>query len=163
LEDILHERGHNHSKADYYPDHLFLRVLCHTLEIEDDNETHLTGVSAPVHFCSPNNSANPIFKSDPLCNSPLDIDLEGGETMSAKKFSEQDSSGIVINELDPPKTTPPPPPQDMKPKGKGKDHPGINLCRLALGKRWTGLSGFGGTVGITVVQPRWYFIDSRML
>lgn len=32
LEDILHERGHNHSKADYYPNHLFLRILCHTLE-----------------------------------------------------------------------------------------------------------------------------------
>ena len=121
------------------------------LEIEDDNETHATGVSAPVHFCSPNNSSNPIFKSDPLCNSPLDIDLEGGEAMSAKIFPEQDS--IIINELDPPKTTPPlPPPQDMKPKGKGKDHPGIKLCRLALGKRLTGLSGFGGTVSITVVQ-----------
>ncbi|RXW17592.1 hypothetical protein EST38_g8261 [Candolleomyces aberdarensis] len=32
LEDILHESGHNHSKADYYPNHLFLRILCHTLE-----------------------------------------------------------------------------------------------------------------------------------
>ncbi|KAF6748378.1 hypothetical protein DFP72DRAFT_1015290 [Ephemerocybe angulata] len=36
LEDILHERGHNHSKADYYPNHLFLRVLCHTLETPGD-------------------------------------------------------------------------------------------------------------------------------
>lgn len=33
LEDILHEQGHNHSKADYYSEHLFLRILCHTLDI----------------------------------------------------------------------------------------------------------------------------------
>ncbi|TFK42085.1 hypothetical protein BDQ12DRAFT_645556 [Crucibulum laeve] len=31
LEDVLHEQGHNHSKADYYPEHLFLRVLSHAL------------------------------------------------------------------------------------------------------------------------------------
>ncbi|TEB32375.1 hypothetical protein FA13DRAFT_1790699 [Coprinellus micaceus] len=35
LEDILHERGHNHSKADYYPSHLFLRILCHALDFPD--------------------------------------------------------------------------------------------------------------------------------
>ncbi|KAF8899400.1 hypothetical protein BD779DRAFT_1488650 [Infundibulicybe gibba] len=34
LEDVLHEQGHNLTKADYYPAHLFLRVLCHTLEPE---------------------------------------------------------------------------------------------------------------------------------
>jgi len=32
LEDLLHQRGpHARSKADYYPQHLFVRVLCHTL------------------------------------------------------------------------------------------------------------------------------------
>ncbi|KAJ7694996.1 hypothetical protein B0H14DRAFT_3120256 [Mycena olivaceomarginata] len=31
LEDVLHEQGHNQSKADYYPQHLFLRVLCHSI------------------------------------------------------------------------------------------------------------------------------------
>ncbi|KAF7322699.1 CorA-like protein [Mycena chlorophos] len=36
LEDILHEQGHNHSKADYYKEHLFLRVLCHSLPSEED-------------------------------------------------------------------------------------------------------------------------------
>ncbi|KAI0640257.1 hypothetical protein C8Q77DRAFT_1153132 [Trametes polyzona] len=37
LEDVLHQRGHARSKADYYPQHLFLRVLCHSLSCEDDN------------------------------------------------------------------------------------------------------------------------------
>ncbi|KAJ7632300.1 hypothetical protein FB45DRAFT_746461 [Roridomyces roridus] len=31
LEDILQDDPHHQSKADYYPQHLFLRVLCHTL------------------------------------------------------------------------------------------------------------------------------------
>ncbi|KAI9454908.1 hypothetical protein BJY52DRAFT_1427217 [Lactarius psammicola] len=31
IEDLLHRRGHARSKADYYPKHLFIRVLCHTL------------------------------------------------------------------------------------------------------------------------------------
>ena len=32
VEDLLHHRtGHALSKADYYPKHLFIRVLCHTL------------------------------------------------------------------------------------------------------------------------------------
>jgi hypothetical protein len=32
VEDLLHHRtGHSLSKADYYPKHLFIRVLCHTL------------------------------------------------------------------------------------------------------------------------------------
>ena len=30
IEDLLH-RSHARSKADYYPKHLFIRVLCHTL------------------------------------------------------------------------------------------------------------------------------------
>ncbi|KAJ7043311.1 magnesium transporter [Mycena alexandri] len=36
LEDILHEQGHNQSKADYYRQHLFLRILCHSLPTEED-------------------------------------------------------------------------------------------------------------------------------
>lgn len=31
VEDLLHRRGHARSKADYYPKHMFIRVLCHTL------------------------------------------------------------------------------------------------------------------------------------
>lgn len=46
LEDILHERGHNHSKADYYPNHLFLRILSHTLDSPELDE-HGHGYSDP--------------------------------------------------------------------------------------------------------------------
>ena len=31
VEDLLNRGGHGLSKADYYPKHLFIRVLCHTL------------------------------------------------------------------------------------------------------------------------------------
>lgn len=37
LEDVLHEQGHNQSKADYYHKHLFLRILCHWLGRPQDN------------------------------------------------------------------------------------------------------------------------------
>ncbi|KAJ7074378.1 magnesium transporter [Mycena amicta] len=46
LEDILHEQGHNHSKADYYQQHLFIRVLCHSLSDGD----HSSGVEAKSEF-----------------------------------------------------------------------------------------------------------------
>ena len=36
LEDVLTQRGHARSKADYYPQHLFIRVLNHTLSAEDE-------------------------------------------------------------------------------------------------------------------------------
>ncbi|KAJ6500379.1 magnesium transporter [Mycena sanguinolenta] len=38
LEDILHEQGHNQSKADYYRQHLFLRVLCHSIPTKQDRD-----------------------------------------------------------------------------------------------------------------------------
>ncbi|KXN84986.1 Magnesium transport protein CorA [Leucoagaricus sp. SymC.cos] len=40
LEDIFHGHGQTRSKADYYPRHLFLRVLCHQLsenDMDDEN------------------------------------------------------------------------------------------------------------------------------
>ncbi|CCM01365.1 uncharacterized protein FIBRA_03415 [Fibroporia radiculosa] len=36
IEDMLHQHGHARSKADYYPKHLFLRLLCHRLAPDDD-------------------------------------------------------------------------------------------------------------------------------
>ncbi|KAF7311667.1 CorA-like protein [Mycena kentingensis (nom. inval.)] len=47
LEDILHEQGHNHSKADYYAEHIFIRVLCHSIPTEEDIER---GVEAKTEF-----------------------------------------------------------------------------------------------------------------
>lgn len=56
LEDLLHVRNAARSKADYYQRHLFLRVLCHTLQSDDaasqdtpDNSvTHLPRSSSPI-------------------------------------------------------------------------------------------------------------------
>ena len=35
IEDVLTQRQHSRSKVDYYPQHLFLRILCHSLTSED--------------------------------------------------------------------------------------------------------------------------------
>ncbi|CCL98060.1 uncharacterized protein FIBRA_00054 [Fibroporia radiculosa] len=35
LEDVLSQRRHSRSKVDYYPQHLFLRILCHSLAEND--------------------------------------------------------------------------------------------------------------------------------
>ncbi|TFY61554.1 hypothetical protein EVJ58_g4446 [Rhodofomes roseus] len=35
IEDLLSQRRHSRSKADYYPQHLFLRILCHSLTSDD--------------------------------------------------------------------------------------------------------------------------------
>ncbi|KAG6330165.1 hypothetical protein ID866_8925 [Astraeus odoratus] len=40
VEDVLHRRGQTRSKADYYPKHLFLRVLSHTLYDPDSPTMH---------------------------------------------------------------------------------------------------------------------------
>lgn len=37
LESVLQQRGNARSKADYYNEHLFLRVLCHRLSDDDDH------------------------------------------------------------------------------------------------------------------------------
>ena len=51
LEDVIHSRKHARSKADYYPKHLFIRVLCHTLATERDHK---------LDFDSSSNSLSPI-------------------------------------------------------------------------------------------------------
>ncbi|KAI0937315.1 hypothetical protein AcW1_001327 [Taiwanofungus camphoratus] len=35
LEDVLHQSRNSRSKADYYPQHLFLRILCHSLSSDE--------------------------------------------------------------------------------------------------------------------------------
>ena len=60
LEDMLLERGHSYSKADYYQQHLFLRVLCHSLPTEEERqssgpntETKFPGYSGPLEHNDP--------------------------------------------------------------------------------------------------------------
>ncbi|KAI0701239.1 hypothetical protein C8T65DRAFT_741768 [Cerioporus squamosus] len=53
LEDVLHQRGHARSKADYYPQHLFVRVLIHTLSNESDASSsisHLPRSESPTNI-----------------------------------------------------------------------------------------------------------------
>ncbi|KAI0756135.1 hypothetical protein C8Q80DRAFT_1264232 [Daedaleopsis nitida] len=54
LEDVLHQRGHARSKVDYYPQHLFIRVLNHTLANDDDSSansiSHLPRSESPTNI-----------------------------------------------------------------------------------------------------------------
>ncbi|KAG6872489.1 hypothetical protein C0995_009351 [Termitomyces sp. Mi166 len=48
LEDVLHEQGHDLSKADYYHEHLFIRILCHTLDRDNNKEEELRHESSKI-------------------------------------------------------------------------------------------------------------------
>ncbi|THH32767.1 hypothetical protein EUX98_g1373 [Antrodiella citrinella] len=48
LEDVLYQHGHAQSKADYYSNHLFLRVLCHTLS--DENPEAFPDIDDPTQL-----------------------------------------------------------------------------------------------------------------
>ncbi|KAF8956065.1 hypothetical protein BDZ97DRAFT_1672245 [Flammula alnicola] len=146
LEDILHERGHTHSKADYYPGHLFLRVLCHTLELEEGE-------------CSPSFSLAKVPSDPPSPAAPSEtppqftrdqatMDLEGGGLAALldqgikQAQSENDSENTAAG------TNPPPHTDIQAPQDNAQGpKPGFGLRTLssaALKKRLTGLSGFGG-------------------
>ncbi|KAL5494805.1 hypothetical protein ACEPAI_267 [Sanghuangporus weigelae] len=49
LEDVLHQRGNQaRSKADYYPRHLFIRILRHTLGSDSDDDDERETVAPPI-------------------------------------------------------------------------------------------------------------------
>jgi Mg2+ and Co2+ transporter CorA len=70
LEDVLRAPRHSRSKSDYYMQHLFLRVLCHSLADPADHEPH---------------------EHDQI-NFPPEPDLQGGKAI----FSNIDQSGSPI-------------------------------------------------------------------
>ncbi|KAI0923526.1 hypothetical protein AcV5_009045 [Taiwanofungus camphoratus] len=45
IEDVLHQHRHARSKADYYPQHLFLRILCHRLASHNDPSSPQSSIS----------------------------------------------------------------------------------------------------------------------
>ena len=47
IEDVLSQRQHSRSKVDYYPQHLFLRILCHSLTSEDYRTPYSSVTSLP--------------------------------------------------------------------------------------------------------------------
>ena len=66
VEDILHLGGHTLSKADYYPKHLFIRVLCHTLgsaNCTSPDSTTAAGASPPFTDI-PRSASPPHFDFD---------------------------------------------------------------------------------------------------
>jgi hypothetical protein len=71
VEDILHRRGHALSKADYYPKHLFIRVLCHTLD-----SAHSTSQSSGTNAVS---SSHPPFTELPRSASPQRLNEKLGK------------------------------------------------------------------------------------
>ncbi|RDB27992.1 Cobalt/magnesium transport protein CorA [Hypsizygus marmoreus] len=85
LEDILHEQGHNQSKADYYSEHLFVRILCHSLEQHDNEDNDPNAVRPSV----------PSFKSE--FPGHLESDLERAQ-FSAKDIDERSKTPITMNE-----------------------------------------------------------------
>ena len=47
IEDVLSQRQHSRSKVDYYPQHLFLRILCHSLTSENYETPNTSVTSLP--------------------------------------------------------------------------------------------------------------------
>ncbi|KAL0952003.1 hypothetical protein HGRIS_008654 [Hohenbuehelia grisea] len=93
LEDILHQRDQNRSKADYYAKHLFLRVLCHHLGNVEDADS-----SSP--FPDPASRRPPMpsaFASLPRSSSPPPFtsqDANGlGEYGSSSGYEEKNGYG----------------------------------------------------------------------
>jgi hypothetical protein len=81
LEDVLHQGSRStRSKADYYPKHLFLRILCH--ELEDPDELIADQGMSPAYgstltemprSCSP----PPFTKHDAANNHKVNLEAEG--------------------------------------------------------------------------------------
>ena len=66
---MLHQRGHARSKADYYSQHLFIRMLNHTLDTDDDESV----LAAPL------TSISELPRSESPTHMELDDDADEGE------------------------------------------------------------------------------------
>jgi hypothetical protein len=71
VEDILHLGGHTLSKVDYYPKHLFIRVLCHTL-----GSANGTSQCSTTAADSTGLSSGPPFADIPRSASPHHLNLD---------------------------------------------------------------------------------------
>ncbi|OSD01191.1 hypothetical protein PYCCODRAFT_1436682 [Trametes coccinea BRFM310] len=104
LEDVLHQRGHARSKADYYPQHLFLRVLCHSLGNEDDGKSvtsisHLPRSESPVNMSEADEESDSEFqfgKGGRHTEAEVDDDKTMYGSASASRFSTK-RSGTLRN------------------------------------------------------------------
>lgn len=73
IEDVLHQGGHALSKADYYPKHLFIRVLCHTLDTRPKSQSSKTTAG------SAGSPSGPPFTDLPRSTSPQRLDEKFGK------------------------------------------------------------------------------------
>ena len=71
VEDVLHMGGHTLSKADYYPKHLFIRVLCHTLGSANGTSQCLTTAAGSAGL-----SSSPPFTDIPRSASPQHFNFD---------------------------------------------------------------------------------------
>ena len=74
VEDVLFRGGHALSKADYYPKHLFIRVLCHTL-----GSTHRKSQGSKTAAGSAGLPFSPPFTDLPRSTSPQCFDEKADE------------------------------------------------------------------------------------
>jgi hypothetical protein len=75
VEDVLFRGGHALSKADYYPNHLFIRVLCHTL----GGSTHYTSQGSKTTAGLEVLPSSPQLTDLPRSTSPLRVDEKRGQ------------------------------------------------------------------------------------
>jgi Mg2+ and Co2+ transporter CorA len=76
LEDVLHQRGHARSKVDYYLQHLFVRVLCHSLADPNDPDAQSHGHASFSRSRSGEefNGERVVFPNQPRSSSPTPYD-----------------------------------------------------------------------------------------
>ncbi|KAJ7784829.1 hypothetical protein DFH07DRAFT_64 [Mycena maculata] len=73
LEDILHMRPDNLSKADYFTQHLFLRILCH--DVVDESSTSVR--PTPTYEALSQDSSKPAIRQRKIEEAKLDALKEG--------------------------------------------------------------------------------------
>lgn len=136
MEDILHEQGHNHSKADYYPGHLFIRVLSLTVDLTEP-EDNVEGFDLSATYAP---HTRPVQGSQ-----PTGMDLEEGgcaplESVKNKLFVKYMLE--IMTSFS----------QAFSSHETAKENNKTHIFQLPpafhspLNKRMTGLSGFGGLV-----------------
>ena len=84
LEDVFHGHARNRSKADYYTNHLFLRVLCHQLVHSQGEHDSLGTYITQRYTTSPEPMLDPAFQDEDL-----------PKKMSSREHSSSSSNGSI--------------------------------------------------------------------
>lgn len=100
LEDIFHTRSQNRSKADYYPKHLFLRVLCHQLgepdEIDGSSSSQSPTLTGELRSASPLPMEEPEDDSEDF-NEKDDVTLHGSGPNSRQSTTRKKKRMLFLN------------------------------------------------------------------